>query len=167
MSTWCGVDFVATSYFDETGGRTGGGIVTPLVTGDAEAGIFVHGGFPRQVLRVWRMLDHQQFDVLDKTAIRQVRARYPVTARRHYYAAIASSRAEPGGYDVNDVVRIQLQYIRDDVHGPIDRCDLAEDVFAWMQNPSRTSLRRRRRSLRSWPRTSRTPSTRRPRSSST
>jgi hypothetical protein len=46
LSAWCGVDFVATSYFDETGGRTGGGTVTPLVTGDVDAGIFVHGGVP-------------------------------------------------------------------------------------------------------------------------
>jgi hypothetical protein len=33
MSTYCGVTFVNDSYYDLTGGRTAGGVVTPMVTG--------------------------------------------------------------------------------------------------------------------------------------
>ena len=109
MSTWCGVDFVATSYFDETGGRTGGGIVTPLVTGDADAGIFVHAGVPDKFYAYGGCFVINQFDVLDKTANGKYALSYPVYNATNRYAAIASSQLNPGGYAVEyDVVRIQL-----------------------------------------------------------
>ncbi len=136
MSTWCGVDFIATSYFDETGGRTGGGTVTPLVTGDADAGIFVHAGVPDKFYAYGGCFVINQFDVLDKTANGKYAAFYPVKLAVNRYAAIASSQLNPGGYAVNTMwFGFSYQYVRDDVvTAPVDRFEIARDVFAWMQN---------------------------------
>jgi hypothetical protein len=136
MSTWCGVDFIATSYFDETGGRTGGGTVTPLVTGDADAGIFVHAGVPDKFYAYGGCFVINQFDVLDKTANGKRAAFYPVKAAVNRYAAIASTTLNPGGYNVNTMwFGFSYQYVRDDVIGaPVDRFELAKNVFDWMQN---------------------------------
>jgi len=136
MSTWCGVDFVATSYFDETGGRTGGGTVTPLVTGDVDAGIFVHAGVPDKFYAYGGCFVINQFDVLDKTANGKYAAYYPMKNSINYRAAIASSTLNPGGFNVNTMwFGFSYQYVRDDVVGaPADRFELARDVFDWMDN---------------------------------
>ena len=142
MSTWCGVDFVATSYFDETGGRTGGGIVTPLITGDADAGIFVHAGVPDKFYAYGGCPIINQFDVLDKTANGKYALSYPVYNATNRYAAIASSQLNPGGYTVNTMwFGFSYQYIRDDVvAAPIDRFEIARDVFSWMQNMTNANV---------------------------
>jgi hypothetical protein len=136
MSTWCGVDYIATSYFDETGGRTGGGTVTPLVTGDADAGIFVHLGVPDKWFAYGGCFVINQFDVLDKTANGKYAAFYPVKLAVNRYAAIASTTLNPSGFNVNAMwFGFSYQYVRDDViQTPEDRFEIARDVFSWMQN---------------------------------
>jgi len=135
MSTWCGVDFIATSYFDETGGRTGGGGVSPLLTGEADAGIFVHGVVPDKFYAFGGCPIINQFDVLGKTANGKYALSYPVYNSTNRYAAIASSTLNPAGYNVNTMwFGFSAQYIRDDVlSAPIDRFEIAKNVFAWMQ----------------------------------
>ena len=136
MSTWCGVDFIADSYFDETGGRTGGGTVTPLVTGDADAGTFVHLGVPDKFYAYGGCFIINQFDVLDKTANGKRAAFYPVKNATNRYAAIASTTLNPGNFNVNTMwFGFSYQYVRDDVvSAPVDRFELAKNVFDWMQN---------------------------------
>ncbi|MCX5754061.1 MAG: T9SS type A sorting domain-containing protein [Candidatus Krumholzibacteria bacterium] len=135
MSSWCGVDFAATSYFDETGGRTGGGIVTPLITGEADAGIFVHTGVPDKFYAFGGCPIVNKFDVLDKTANGKYALSYPVYNAANRYAAIASSQMNPSGYHVNTMwFGFSYQYVRDDVvWAPLDRFELAKNVFSWMQ----------------------------------
>jgi hypothetical protein len=142
MSTWCGVDFVATSYFEETGGRTGGGTVTPLVTGDVDAGIFVHAGIPDKFYAYGGCFVINQFDVLDKTANGKYAAYYPVKSSINRYAAISSSQLNPGGFNVNTMwFGFSYMYVRDDVVGvPADRFEIAQDVFDWMQNITNTNI---------------------------
>jgi len=142
MSTWCGVDFVATSYFDETGGRTGGGTVTPLVTGDVDSGIFVHAGVPDKWYAYGGCFVINQFDVLDKTANGKYAAYYPVKNSINYRAAIASTQLNPGGFNVNTMwFGFSYQYVRDDVvAAPADRFELAKNVFDWMQNITNTNV---------------------------
>jgi hypothetical protein len=134
LSTWCGVDYVATSYFDETGGRTGGGTVNPLITGAADAGIFVHGGVPDKFYAYGGCPVINRFDVLEKTASGKYALSYPVHDATNRYAAIASSQLNPGGYNVNTMwFGFSLQYIRDDVLSQPDRFEMAKNVFDWMQ----------------------------------
>jgi hypothetical protein len=136
LSTWCGVDFVADSYFEETGGRTGGGTVTPLITGDADAGIFVHAGVPDKFYAYGGCFVINSFDVLDKTANGKYAASYPVKSAVNRYAAIASSQLNPAGFNVNTMwFGFSYQYVRDDVvTAPLDRNEIAKNVFDWMQN---------------------------------
>jgi hypothetical protein len=134
MNTWCGVDFVADSYFDETGGRTGGGTVYPLVTGEAESGIFVHGGVPDSFYVEGGCWVLNQFDVLEKTANGKHALSYPAYDATNRYAAIASSQLNDGGYDVRTMwFGFSFMYIRDAVNNlPPIRVHLAHDVFTWM-----------------------------------
>ncbi len=135
MSSWCGVDFVATSYFDETGGRTGGGVVNPLITGETDAGIFVHAGVPDRFYLFGGCPVINQFDVLEKTANGKYALSYPVYNATNRHAAIASTQMNPSGYAVNTMwFGFSMQYVRDDVRSaPIDRFEIARNVFAWMQ----------------------------------
>jgi len=97
MHTWCGVDFVETSYFDLTGGYSGGGTVIPLVTGDSNAGIFVHGGVPDKFYVYGGCYIINAFDVLEKTANGMYALRYPDYAGLPRYAGIASMQTNPAG----------------------------------------------------------------------
>jgi hypothetical protein len=136
MSTWCGVDFVATSYFEETGGRTGGGIVTPLITGDTDAGVFVHAGVPDKFYAFGGCWIINQFDVLEKTANGKHALSYPVYNATNRYAAIASSQFNHGGFNVNTMwFGFSFQYVRDaDGLAPLVRNALAKSAFSWMQH---------------------------------
>jgi len=136
LSTWCGVDFVATSYFDVTGGRTGGGIVSPLLTGEADAGIFMHMGISDKFYAYGGCPGVNRFDVLGKTANGKYALGYPVYSSVNRYAAIASSQLNPGGYNVNTMwFGFSWQYVRDDVRQtPIDRFEIAHDVLQYFGN---------------------------------
>jgi hypothetical protein len=136
MSTWCGVDYVANSFFNETGGRTGGGIVTPLVKGDG-AGIFTHAGVPDQFYAFGGCFIINQFDVLEKTASGQYALSYPVFQSQNRYAGIQSTTTNPAGFEVRTMwFGFSYMYMRNDAAGsPIDRFHVAADVFNWFQNP--------------------------------
>ncbi len=135
MSTWCGVDFLATSYFVETGGVTGYGTVTPLVTGAADAGVFVHAGVPDKLYAYGGCPGVNRFDVLGKTANGKYALSYPVYNSVNRYAAISSTQLNPGGYSVNTMwFGFSWQYVRDDkLSAPIDRFEIARDVMNFMQ----------------------------------
>jgi hypothetical protein len=134
MSTWCGVDYVSTSYFDETGGRTGGGIVYPLVTGEAESGIFVHGGVPDSFYVEGGCWAINQFDVLEKSAGGHYALSYPAYNATNYYAGISHETTNSAGYDVRTMwFGFSMMYVRDAVNDvPLIRVHLADDVFTWM-----------------------------------
>jgi hypothetical protein len=135
LHTWCGVDYVYTSYYDLTGGRTGGGVVVPLVTGETDAGVFVHDGVPDMFYAYGGCWVINQFDVLDKTANGKYALSYPAYNATNRYAAIASSQLNPGGYSVRTMFfGFSFQYVRDDVFtAPPDRFELARNVFDWWQ----------------------------------
>jgi hypothetical protein len=134
MNTWCGVDFVATSYYDETGGRTGGGIVYPLVTGEVESGIFVHGGVPDSFYVEGGCWVLNQFDILGKTAGGRYALSYPAYNATNCYAGVSHETTNAAGYDARTMwFGFSLQYIRDAAKDlPPIRVHLADDVFKWM-----------------------------------
>jgi hypothetical protein len=135
MSTWCGVSLANMSYFDATGGRAGGGVVYPLVTGDPD-GIFYHGGLPDQFYVDGGCWTFNMFDCLDTINGAQHALDYPDYAGGKYYAGIQCSR--PNSHD--QAVRtmwfgFSLMYMRDDREGaPIDRFEIARDVFNYMDS---------------------------------
>jgi hypothetical protein len=138
LHTWCGVDFLRISYYGETGGGLGGGVVNPLLTGDADAGVFTHGGVPDTTYIYGGCPYLNWFDVLGKINQGKYALDYPDYGGNHYYAGIANTRLNAGGYDVRTMwFGFSFQYIRDDVDSdPIDRTLIARDVFSWMQYPT-------------------------------
>jgi len=126
MSTWCGVDFVANSFFNETGGRTGGGIVTPLIKGDV-GGIFTHAGVPDQFYAFGGCFIINQFDVLDKTANGKYALMYPTFQSQNRSAGIQSATPNPAGFEVRTMCfGFSYMYMRNDVAGsPTDRFHVA------------------------------------------
>ena len=141
MSTWCGVDFVDESYYNLTGGRTGGGVVTPLLTGDAE-GILYHGGAPDKTYAYGGCPIVNQFDILEKTASGAYALRYPPHMGTSYYAAIQAHKTNSGGHDVRTMwFGFSYMYVRDDVQStPQDRFEIAKNVFDWMQNVTNSDV---------------------------
>jgi hypothetical protein len=95
----------------------------------------VHGGVPDKFYAFGGCPIINQFDVLGKTANGKYALSYPVYNSTNRYAAIASSTLNPAGYNVNTMwFGFSAQYIRDDVlSAPIDRFEIAKNVFAWMQ----------------------------------
>jgi hypothetical protein len=136
MSTWCGVDFDEDSYFDVSGGLAGGGLVTPLLTGDTDSGIFVHGGVPDKFNVYGGCALINVFDVLEKTAYGKYALDYPPVATVKKVGAISSSQLNSTGKTVNTMwFGFSYIYVRDDVLAkPMDRFEIAEDVFTWMDN---------------------------------
>jgi hypothetical protein len=138
MSTKCGVTLVNNSYFELTGGRTGGGVINPLIEGDSDANIFVHGTAPPVPDKFYAFGGCpliNLFDVLGKTASGKWALDYPAFGGSNYYAGIASSWENSAGYSVRTMwFGFSFQFIRDDrVITPIDRFEIAADVFSWMQ----------------------------------
>jgi hypothetical protein len=135
MSTWCGVTLVNTSYFDVTGGRTAGGVITPLLTGDP-AGIFWHGGTPDTFYAYGGCFVINQFDCLEKTANGQYALAYPPYHGINYYGGIQALNTNASSQPVRTMwFGFSYQYVRNDTPGaPIDRFTVAKYVFDWMQN---------------------------------
>ena len=136
MSTRCGVTLVNDGYFDLAGGLVGSGVVNPLITGDAEAGVFVHVGVPDMFYAMGGCPDINRFDVLEKTAGGQYALRYPSTGPTNRYAGISHATANSGGYDVRTMwFGFSYMSIGDDgKSGPIDRYHVACDFFHWTSN---------------------------------
>ncbi len=135
MQTWCGMDYEADSYLDVTGGLADGGIASPLITGDADLGLFIHGGFPDSWYAFGGCPIINRFDVIKKMLTGKTAATYPVYNSTVQPAAVGNRTLNTGGFDVRTLwFGFSYQYVRDDVSiTPLDRFHIARDVFAWMQ----------------------------------
>jgi len=73
--------------------------------------------------------------VLGKTAGGKRALDYPAYGGTNYYAGISNAWQNGAGYDVRTMwFGFSFQYIRDDrMVSPIDRREIAQDVFSWMQ----------------------------------
>jgi hypothetical protein len=136
MTTWCGVDLVETSFSNLTG------IVNPLLTGDGDAGIFVHGGVPDQFYAYGGCPMINDFDVLERAGGGRWALRYPDVGGTSYYAAIANEQDNSHGQPVRTMwFGFSYMYVRDDVQStPQDRFEIARDVFAWMQSATNANV---------------------------
>jgi hypothetical protein len=138
MQTWCGTDLFNSSYFDATGGRTAGGIITPIVVGDADGALFIHLGVPDQFYVFGGCPIINTFDCLLKVgANAHYSLHYPVYNAQNYYAGVMNDRTNSGAYPVRTMwFGFSYMAIRDDVlASPEDRFEIARDVIAWMNNP--------------------------------
>ena len=134
LNTKCGVTLVDFSYYDLTGGRRGGGVTSPLITGDADAGVFVHGGVPDKFYAFGGCPTINMFGALGKTANGKWALDYPLYNGTKYYAGISSAWQNGAGADVRTMwFSFGFQYIRDAAGDMLPvRVELAHDVFTWM-----------------------------------
>jgi hypothetical protein len=105
------------------------------MTGDADAGVFVHAYVPDKFYAFGGCPIVNRFDVLGKTANGKYALSYPVYNATNRYAAIASTQLNPAGFNVYTMwFGFSYTALRDDVvSSPLDRFEIARDVFAWMQ----------------------------------
>jgi hypothetical protein len=138
MSTWCGVDYVEDSYFEATGGRVAGGIISPLITG-ASTGIFYHDGTPDELVAFGGCPIINGFDVLASTNYGVDALMYPDYDGEQYVAGIQSEQENSGLATARTVwLGFSWQEVRDDPPNsppepPIDRNELFHNMYLWMQ----------------------------------
>jgi hypothetical protein len=134
MNDWCGVSLVSGSYFDVSGGSMAGGNAIPLVTGNADAGVFVHYGTPDRFYADGGGERIDEFDCLEKTGTGKYALDYPPYAAMAYHEAIASTRVNSGGYRVATIwFGSSFMHLRDDSRAvPIDRFELFRDALGFL-----------------------------------
>ncbi|MDD3643213.1 MAG: FlgD immunoglobulin-like domain containing protein, partial [Candidatus Krumholzibacteria bacterium] len=130
MSAICGVTLAHDSYFDLTGGISGGGVPNPVVDGVPGTlfdGLeyYAFGGCP-QINR---------FDVLAATGPGAYCLRYPDYGSTQYYAGVFTDQINNFGYPMRTVwVGHSFMYIRDNpATGPMARGDMWWDVNTFFE----------------------------------
>jgi len=134
MSSWCGVAYVADSYFDVTGGRVAGGVITPLITG-ANTGIFWNAGAPYQCYAFGGCPIINGFDVIETTASGANALMYPAFESVDQVAGIQSSQTNSTGNTARTMwIGFSWMYIRDtEASSPMVRNLLFNEIYTWMQ----------------------------------
>ena len=134
MSSWCGVSYVADSYFEETGGRTADGVITPLVTG-ANTGIFWNGGAPYECYAFGGCPIVNGFDCLATTAEGAEALMYPDYDESHYVAGIQSEQPNSTENTARTMwIAFSWMYVRDtDLNSPPIRNVLFNEIYEWFQ----------------------------------
>jgi len=141
MNNWCGVQYVANSYYDVTGGRVAGGVITPLVKG-VSGSIFVHSGVPDSFYVFGGCPIINAFDCLDKSTDAAYALEYPMYNSDHYYAAVQNQKINSNDYTVRTMwFGFSFMYIRDaESVTPIIRNHIFKDVIAWFQNETNADI---------------------------
>jgi hypothetical protein len=137
LHDWCGVNFIDNSYFDLTGGHSGGGVMNPqvfTVIPDSYTNPFhpdslcLTGGCPLI----------NDFDVIEGTGIGQNFLRYPDFAGDSCYAAVGAQRTNTAGATIRTLwFGFSFMYMvdcdLDPVGGPIMRNRLLESyIRGWL-----------------------------------
>jgi hypothetical protein len=141
MAAYCGIDLASGSYYELTGGFTGGGETVPLVKG-ASTGIFYHGGAPDSFFVLGRCPMVNSFDVFGNICGGQYAMAYPDYGGTDYYSAIQNTLINDGGHTVRTMwFGHSFMHIADaELQSPIIRYHLMEDVIEWMNNDADTNI---------------------------
>ena len=140
MSSWCGVSYLEDSYFELTGGRIAGGVITPEITPaagsifDGLPTFYAFGGCPIV----------NAFDVIQTTAYGQEALMYPDFEEESYVAGIQSQQTNASDAEARTMwFSFSWMLIRDagDPVAPIIRNVLFNEIYEWFQgvpNPNIT-----------------------------
>jgi hypothetical protein len=125
----CGVSLVNGSYYNLTGGRTAGGVVTPLVTGvGIYAGLsyYAFGGCP--IIN--------GFDVLEKNGTAAYSLQLPDYEDETYYIGISNSQLNDAEYPMRtSFIGNSMQIVRTGAMSVPARSYLVEKTWNFFQNP--------------------------------
>ncbi len=130
VSTICGVTLENSSYYDMTGGREAGGVVTPLITG-------VSGG-PYDGISYYAYggcFIINDFDVLEKTGNGEYALSYPDYNSLSYYAGIFTDQLNNASEPLRTVwVGHSFMLIRNAVDGVLARNEFLKDTYEFFEN---------------------------------
>jgi len=136
VSTICGVTLVDESYYDITGGRNAGGVISPLITG-VSGGPFdglvynAFGGCP--IIN--------DFDVLEKTGPGQYALQYPEYNSEQFYAGIFTDQMNDAGQPLRTVwVGHSFMAIRNAEDGRLARNQFLADIRPFFQIGSSSNI---------------------------
>ncbi len=132
MEDWCGTSRVHSSFYEMTGGFSGGGIVNPLLTGVAGTAFegqqfYLSGGCP----------GIDDFDVLGPFGNGFCALEYPEYGGNSGCAAVLSSRVNSMGADVRlEWMGFSFMHIRNAVNGTLARNEfLYAAMRYWLHGP--------------------------------
>ncbi len=131
VSTICGVTLDNSSYYDMTGGREAGGVVTPLITGTtggpyAGLSYYAYGGCPVV----------NNFDVLEITGPGQYALEYPIYNSLSYYAGIYTDQLNNASQPLRTVwVGHSFQIIRNASNTVAARNEFLQMTYNLFENP--------------------------------
>jgi hypothetical protein len=130
VSTLCGVTHENSSYYDMTGGREAGGVVTPLITGVAGGpydglSYYAFGGCP--IIN--------SFDVLEATGPGQYALQYPDYNSLEYYAGIYTDQLNNASQPLRTVwVGHSFMAVRNTAEGTLARNQFLAMTYEFFEN---------------------------------
>ncbi|MBN2070960.1 MAG: T9SS type A sorting domain-containing protein [Candidatus Krumholzibacteriota bacterium] len=128
MVTACGVNYLYDSYYDLTGGREAGGVITPLVTGiDIYAGLsyYAFGGCP--IINA--------FDVISATGTGVETLQLPAYESTNYYVGVRNQYTNLfGGTARTSWVGHSFMYVRNGDGGTLARNEFVKKTWEFFLN---------------------------------
>ncbi|MDD3642831.1 MAG: FlgD immunoglobulin-like domain containing protein, partial [Candidatus Krumholzibacteria bacterium] len=136
MSTICGVALNNTSYYELTGGREAGGVVTPLITGVTGT---LFAGMQYYAFAGCPIIN--QFDVIETTGPGAYCLQYPDFNSLQYYAGIYTNQTNNFDYAMRTVwIGHSFMYVRDAGTGTLIRNRMVDAVYKFFENPVNTDI---------------------------
>jgi hypothetical protein len=134
MSTYCGVSFVNDSYYELTGGRTAGGVVTPMVTA-VTGGIYDVASGPITYYAFGGCPIINQFDCLETTGGSAYSLELPPYNSVQYYIGISNVGTNAASYPIRTSwIGHSMMYVR---NGGLQnaRNELVNATWEFFENP--------------------------------
>jgi len=136
MSTICGVALVNDSYYELTGGREAGGVVTPLVTGVSGT---LFDGLEYYAYAGCPIIN--QFDVIETTGPGQYCLQLPDFNSQQYYIGIYTDQTNNYDYAMRTVwIGHSFMYVYDTGTNVLARNRMMDAVFKFFENPVNTDI---------------------------
>ncbi len=127
-ATICGVSVVSDSYYNLTGGRVAGGVVTPLVTG-----IGIYSGLSYYAFAGCPIIN--SFDVLETTGPGVYSLQLPTFNSLSYYIGISTNQLNAGDYPMRTSwVGHSFMYIRNGNNGTLARNEMVKKTWQFFEN---------------------------------
>ena len=136
LSTVCGVTLENSSYYNLTGGRVAGGVITPVITGATGTlfdGLQYYGYAGCPIIN--------SFDVLERTGPGQYALQYPDYNSLSYYAGIYTDQLNNGGYAMKTVwIGHSFMYVRNYTNDVPATSRMVKAVYDFFENTTNPEI---------------------------
>jgi hypothetical protein len=133
-ATYCGVTFVEDSYYELTGGRTAGGVVTPLVTG-----LGIYAGISYYAFAGCPIIN--QFDVIEITGNGAYSLQLPDYEDTQYYIGVSCDQLNTNSHPMRTSwIGHSFMYVRNGNGGTLARNELVNATWEFFQNDTKEDI---------------------------